>query len=370
MVEVKKFVNESPNVYAQTGKRPRDLYRKSFNDLSDETTYHDPLGMRTGKSFTAKDKFFEADREQIEMFNRYQKNGFSVEDSVYEVRKAVDSGSWDLPVYYLPDVSLVNPEITPLADMIPRQTVSQETVNVTSILESNEPDVKTDIESQSADYVESNVTFTEHNYDVDSYSIMLGVSDKMILASQDNRQPLSVAEDVGMETIRKFEEFQMINGSDIWSGASLTDNATTEVTTDATNTTKENVRDLISKTRQSGCSLSDMAIVMDFEAYDSLKGDLTDVEKYDLIDTNEFDYGYRSLKFDSVPVLPSTGFDSITTGDAHTIAFNMSRTFLGMLQDTVVRPLGRTGPQEKIALDTYGAFVSERPEQVYSIDQT
>ena len=357
-------------------------YQKAFNDLEEGACYHDPMGMRTGKQFTSKKKFFEQDREQIEMFNEMQEKGFSVEDSIREVRKALDTGDWDLPTYFLPEVELVNPEITPLADMLARQAISQQTVNVTSVASGDEPSVEEDIESQNTDYDHSDITFQEHTWDVGSYSIMCGVSDKMILASQPQRNPESIVENVMMETIRQFEEEQIWDGGDDGVFQGTTDG--TDVTAsfqdvidtgpgiehadvDEGSFTESDLRSIITEAMKNGASRSDLAVVTNFTAYENLQSDLNTQTRY--IDFGEeLDYGFQTLNFDGVPVMASHGSpDTAGEDEFHTVCFNMSRTYLGMLQDSVVRPLGRHGPQEKVAVDTYGALVHERPEHVVGV---
>ena len=367
---MKTIVTKDVNTKAMTGQTPKSIFKRAFNDLDDGVCYHDPTGKRTGKRMSAKTKFYEQEKDAIDLFNDKQEKGFSVKDSIDEVRKALDTGDWMLPTYYLPSVELVNPEITPLADTLPRRTTSKEKVRVTTVQEGDEPNVETNLESQTADYAHSDITWTEKEFTVDSYSIMSGVSDKIILASQADRQPLSIVENIIMETIRKFEESNIINGTDVWSGDSLTDNNTTSLSVDQTMTTESDIRDLITDSREAGANLSDLAIVTTFETYNQLKSSLDNYTKYDLVSEDEFSFGYETLKFDSVPIMPSTQFNSISGGDPHTICFNFARTSLDMLQDTVVRPLGRTGPQEKIAVDTYGALVNERTEHIYSLDET
>lgn len=360
-------------------------YQKAFNDLEEGACYHDPMGMRTGKEFTSKKNFFEQDREQIEMFNEMQEKGFSVEDSIREVRKALDTGDWDLPAYYLPEVELVNPEITPLADMLARQAISQQTVNVTSVGEGDEPTVQTDIEAQNTDYNHSDITFQEHTWDVGSYSIMCGVSDKMILASQPQRNPESIVENVMMETIRQFEEEEIWDGGDdgVFQGTTSGDDVTAsfqdiidtgpgieDAAVDEGSFTESDLRSIITEAMKKGANRSDLAVVTNFTAYENLQSDLNTQTRY--IDFGEeLDYGFQTLQFDGVPVMASHGPpDAAGEDDFHTVCFNMSRTYLGMLQDSVVRPLGRQGPQEKVAVDTYGALVHERPEHVIGVTGT
>jgi hypothetical protein len=38
---------------------------------------------------------------------------------------------------------------------------------------------------------------------------------------------------------------------------------------------------------------------------------------------------------------------------------NMDSTYLAMLQETSMKPLAKTGPQENLAFDAYGTLVSE-----------
>lgn len=367
---MKTLVSKGVNTKKMTGKPPRKVYKRSFRDLREGACYHDPTGKVTGKRHSSKSNFYEQEKDAIDIFNDQQEKGFSIQESIKEVRKALDTGDWMLPTYYLPTVELVNPEITPLADTLARRTTQKEKVRVTSVEDGNEPTVQTDIESQTADYTHSDISWNERQFEVDSYSIMCGVTDKVILSSQESRQPLSIVENVIMETLRKFEEKNILHGNDVWTGDSLVENSTTSVSVDQTMTTESDIRDLITSSREAGANLSDLAIATTMETYNSLKGSLDDYTMYDLVREEDFGFGYETLKIDTVPILPTTQFGTISGSDSHTVCFNFAKTSLHMLQDSVVRPLGRTGAQEKIAVDTYGALVQERPQHTFSLDET
>lgn len=358
---------ESFNVRKSVIGNPSKLKKSSFNDLEDGDLYHDPFGKRAGRQVLAKSDFYDRYKESFEKFDEYQEKGFSVQESYTEVKKELDTSDWDLPIWFLPDVELVNPQMTPLADLLPREVTNRETIKVTQVLDGDEPSVNTDIESEFGDYSESSMDWNTLSYDVSGYNVVLGISDKLQLADDGLRNPRQAVENVALASIRQWEEEEIIQGSDdVFT--SLVDESTESDTVDEANVERGDVRSLIKDARKAGANIDDLGIVTSFDAFEALQNDLDTYTRYTPME--EFDFGYETLVFDGVPVMPSHGFGDPGAGDEHTIAFNMGSSFMGMLMDSTIRPLARTGANERIAVDTYGAFVQEKPDHTYHLANT
>lgn len=359
---------ESFNVQKSVMQNPKSLNRKSFQDLEDGDLYHDPMGKRAGKSVLAKSDFYERYEDSYKMFDELHKEkGLSVMESYKEVRKSLDTTDWSMPIWFLPDVELVNPQTTPLADMLAREATDRDTIKVTYVAEGDEPGVNTSIESEFTDYSENDMDWSELSYDVSGYNVVLGVSDKIQLADDGLRNPRQAVENIALQRIRQWEEEETILGTDD-EFTSLVDESTESDSVDEDSTGEADIRGLIKDARKAGANIEELGIVTTFDAYESVVSDLTEYTRY--TPQEEFDFGYKTLTIEDVPVMPSHGFGDRGAEEEHTIVFNMGRSFMGMLMDATIRPIARTGPNERIAVDNYGTFVMEKPDHTYHLANT
>lgn len=362
-------------------KKKDSLYKGSFSDLPDKTVYWDPQGFRKGASVDLKKEFWEEYKESgiVEDFDQMQKQGYPLEETVSEIAKNYDTGDWNIPIFFVPEIRVSQPERTPVADNIPRVSVNSDTVNVTE--ETDQPDPTfgletTDDTEGSYDYADG--SYTDHQYDVVGYGVASRLEDKMVLSSDVLRATQSVAEQAHANGIRQTEERQILRGTENDANGfnGMKDEGTLSTTLDLANSQnwKEELRDLISEVEFQGGDRGNIAVIVDFDTFNSIANDLEDEVRY--VDPGEeLGYGFQALKFDGVQIWKSNGLikqDQIATGTDETImvAADMGSNYMAMLQDMTVKPLAKVAPQEQFATDVYGTFVSEAPSHIQYVNGT
>ena len=200
------------------------MYQKSFGDLPEGTIYRDPAGFKAGEAITLqKDRFDQLAREPafedgdtiLEKWNSLQKKGFSIAETTKEIRKNLDTGDWTLPLDIIPEIFVVNPEMLPLADMIPRVTTQDDEVVPTPL--TDHPDISHGLETTNdteGSYSYSDPTYDDTvSFDVIGYGAATRLEDKLILASSNLRNAESSQEQAFMRAMRQEEERQLILGS-------------------------------------------------------------------------------------------------------------------------------------------------------------
>lgn len=351
----------------------KSRYGGSFHDFKAHQRYFDPLGFR-GEPINAKKDFYEADETILEKFDELQQKGFSVKQSIETIQKNLDTGDWSLPIYHLPEVSVVNPRITPLADLMPRETVQSDTVKVNAMTAFPSPTWSVESTGDPGDlsYTSTDATYTTYSYDIVGMEMVTHIEDKMRLASNQLTASQSVAETSLVNGIRYEEEKQMIQGdgtsgnansSDGWKGLVDLGNDYEDISDPTAMNFEEKTRELINQCEEKGGDRNNMAVITDFTTYRNLCNELDDFTRYNVGDSDTLGFGFETLEFDGCPVYKSAGFanqaGSMSGDDPIMFAVDMSSNYLGMLNDVTIRPLARTGPQERIAVDSYSTLVSE-----------
>lgn len=362
---------------AQLRKQKDSLYRNSFRDLPDGTIYRDPMGVRAGEPVTLQKDFWDAmaDSGVVEMWDRYQQNGFSVSQTVKEIRKNLDTGDWALPLDILPDVFVVNPEQTPMADLMARETTQSETVAPTPL--TAHPDISWGLETTgdsegSYDYDDPTYT-SDLTYDVLGYGAATRLEDKMILAASSiPRAAESTTEAAFMRAMRQEEEAQIIGGQTTNDASgfqgfddlgSTVSDAEVDEDTDSASDYENATRLLIDEVEHQGAPRESIAVVCDFDWHRRVRESLTnDIRYVDVLD--HLDAGFQTFDLDGVPVFKSHAITRITDQSADSTnnqaySVNMSAVYLSMLQETSVKPLAKVAPQEQFAVDAYGVLTDE-----------
>ena len=391
-------------------KSKGEMYKSSFDDLPDGTIYRDPAGFKTpgrvgeNPSEKQKDRWEQLSKEPVaelggmsvvEKWNQLQKNGFSVQDTTNEIRKSLDTGDWTLPLDIIPDVYIVDPGVTPMADLMTRVTTQDDEVVATPVdadpeptfgLES--PDVAEDADGNYV-YEYEQPEYGDLSYPVVGLGMATRISDKMILSSANLRNASATQEQSAVRGMRKKMEDQIIHGTDDAQGgdpngfegfADLADGDGTPVDDlgdpeDLTpETVEERTRGLIDEVEFRGASHSDISIVADFDWHRLLRESLVDNVRYGANDSAAGAFG-TALNFDEVPVYKSNRMDRIESlDDGETrnavYAVNMDATYLSMLRETSVEPLARLGPQERIGVDNYGTLTAEAPSHIQTFSVT
>lgn len=363
-------------------KQKDKMYKSSFMDVPDRTIYWDPQGFMKGESIDLKEKMWKEweDKGIVEKFDSLQQEeGYPLEKAIDHIAKNYDTTDWNIPVFFVPEVRVVQPERTPIADNIPRVTVDSDSINITA--ETDQPDPTFGLETTDdteGSYTYADGTYTDYTYDVVGYGVATRLEDKLVLAADALRSTQSVAEQAHVNGIRQTEERQILRGTENDSAGfdGMKDLGTLEQTVDLANTIdwKSVLRDLISEVEYQGGNRGNIAVAVDFDTFNAIANDLEDEVRY--VDPGEeLGYGFQALKFDGVQIWKTNGLikqDNISTDTDETImvAADMGSNYMGMLQDMTVKPLAKVGPQEQFATDVYGTFVSEAPAHIRYVNAT
>jgi len=386
----------------EIGRQKQSMYKSSFGDLDDGTIYRDPAGWKTPNGAELQKARWEqlanepvaelGGQSVVGKWNELQQKGFSLEESTREIAKSLDTGDWTLPLDIIPEVFVVNPGVTPMADMMTRVTTQDDEVVATPIDADPEPTfglegTATTDDEGNRQYEYEQPTYDDLRYDVLGVGMATRLSDKLILSSQNLRNAESAQEQSLVRGMRKKMESQIIHGTNATQGGDangfdgfndigttiddLGDPADTNVTPELV---EETTRELIDTVEFNGAPRNDIAVVCDFEWHRRLRESITDNVRYNDPDS-EIMAGFSTLTFDDVPVFKSDQMDRLSdipsteTRDA-VYAVNMNATYLSMLRETSVQPLARIGPQERFAVDAYGTLTAEAPEHIRSYSVT
>lgn len=337
-----------------------------------EVLYKDPFGWKTSgpaleNSLYYPQKMFEGPSEESDgwkeaftEFNKLQREGMEVREAAKQVAKAVDRTSYSLPIYVSPDVYVSSGRDTPLADSIPRVAVQSDTIQADEEIDSGTVGAF----AEGGTYPTGDGTVINHEYDIYAYGRESDVTDFVQLSASPLRSTRSFTEDQMMRSMRKYEENQMFQGTnnDVngFPGlAQFVEDGTgptgLDMTTDAAGAaiTENSVYDAVNRLTSEGASRDRIATFLPHDLYTSLQKTLNDYTRYDTPGEN-LSFGFQTLDISGSPVFESHG---VAAGEMWTV--DMSSLYAGMLQDTTLHPLAKTGPSESFAIDTYGALVAE-----------
>jgi len=370
---------------SQIRQNTDSLYKGGFNDLEHKTVYWDPLGARTpgkiGKNAVdLKEKFWEQYEPIAKEFSRlHEEQDYPFNEAVDQIAKNYDTADWNIPIFFIPEIRVSQPEKTPAADMIPRISVNSDTVNATE--ETDQPSPTSGLETTDdteGSYTYADGSYTDHQYDVVGYGVASRLEDKMVLASDVLRATQSVAEQAHATGIRQYEERQILLGTeeDANGFEGMKDLGTLESTYDLAEQQdwKENLRQLITELEFQGANRGRIVVFVDFDTFSNIQNDLETEVRYN-DPGEELGFGFQALEFDGVQIMKSNALpraDSISTDTDETIMVgaDMGSNYMGMLQDMTVKPLAKVAPQQQFATDVYGTFVSEAPSHIQYVNAT
>lgn len=377
------------------------LYARSFGDLPDGTIYRDPMGWKAGESVTLqKDLWDRLANESIpelggmsvvEKWNDLQQNGFTIQKTTETIQKSLDTGDWQLPLDIIPEVFVVNPERTPMADLMTRVSTQDDKVYATPV----EEDIEPSFGLEAPDVTEDDEGNYQFEYDQPDYGDLeylvegLGaatrVSDKMVLSSANLRNASATQEQSLVRGMRKKMERQIIHGTDAAEGGDadgfegfndlgsvIDDLGDPDDLSDAD--VEDYTRQVIDEVEYQGAVERNIAVVCDFDWHRRLRESLVDNVRYD---ANDSDAGafFDTLNFDGTPIYKSHAIERLSDLGADTTstpiyAVNMDATYLAMLQESSLEPLARLGPQERMGVSAYGTLVAEAPDHIQSYTVT
>jgi len=368
---------------SKLAKKSDQMYKSNFADLDHKTTYWDPRGYRNnmGKSVNLKEDMWQAWEEAglVKDFNEKQEQGWPLNKTVDYLAKNYDTTDWNIPIFFVPEVRVVQPQQTPIADNIPRVSVNSDTVNVTP--ETDQPDPEFGLETTSdteGSYTYKDGTYDDYQYDIVGYGLATRLEDKMVLSSDALRNTQSVAEQAHVNGIRQTEERQILRGTenDANGFEGMKDLGNLEQTVDLADTInwKEVLRNLITEVEFQGGNRGNIVVAVDFDTFQAIANDLEDEVRYN-DPGEELGYGFQVLVFDGIEIWKTNGLirqDEIATDEDETImvAADMGSNYMGMLQDMTMKPLAKVAPQEQFATDVYGTFVSEAKTHIQYVNAT
>ena len=348
---------------------------KSAGMPGDQVPYWDPMGFLNsrGEAIEAKSTMFEKWEGAFKQFNELARQGYPLQEAAKEVTKAIDRTSYSLPIFFTPDVFISDQEDLPLADMMARTAVQEDTIQVdelTAVGSASQFD-------EASNWPENDDTYNNLEYSVASYGRRNEVTDFVQLAANTLRSTRALTEDQQVEAIRRYEERQMIRGkgnatgvtgndtgTNAWEG--ITDFASSDGTTNdktSSTITRSDVRDAIRDLRRKGASRDDILHVTDHKTFQDLQEDVQDFTMYES-PADDFSFGFQALSIDGTMVLESHGSPN-SDGSRLFTSFDASAHYMAMLQDVTMHPLARDTPTENFATDAYGVLVSESPGRTH-----
>ena len=360
--------------------RTKKLYRKSFGNLAPRSLYWDPLGKKTddNKPFDLRSTMFEESKELLEKFDElHLGKGYSPSRAIKIIQKdVVDTGQWTLPTHILPEVRVVQPQRTPMADLMARITIDQKDFDVTARTSHNETDVEWDIENrlsgsdpQTASNVRYNYVTPNHEsyeYEVNEYGFASYLTNPMQLASRTVRDSGEEVHESLSRSTRIAEENAIYYGgdADAWSADSFngfSELGVNHANVDHGNVDIEDIESLIDAGLENGANSQNAAIVTSFGIYRNLKSEMKEYKRYDGA-TTELNFGISTFEIEDIPVFRSQAIDesdSDKMAAGNTFFVDMDSTYMAMLQDLNIDPIAKIGAGEDVAVHAIGTLVSE-----------
>jgi hypothetical protein len=345
----------------------------------DEVLYADPMGFQTGgEPVDLRRKMFERGWEDaFQEFSKQVRDGAEFRDAAKNVvEKAYDRSNVSLPIFVSPDVTITDTRQTPLADMVARVAIEEDTYKTDELTDHGaaeryfEPGTNGGTDET---WVENDDSYTTHSYDVVPYGRQTAVTDFLQLAASTLRSSRSLTEEALVRSIRFYEEAQAIQGTgsvsniggndpdgfdglfDLADSGNLTDEGTSGTLDES------KVRSDTRTLRRNGADYDDLVGVTDHKSFEDLKGSVDDFVRYQS-PGDELNFGFRALNVDGVPVVESHGCPD-TDGSRLFVMADMSTVVMAMLQDATLHPLARTTPEEDVAVDAYGVLAASAPSE-------
>lgn len=288
-------------------------------------------------------------------------------EAAREVKKAMDTTSFSLPIFVSPEVYVSTRQNTPFADMAPRVAVQEETIqadeqtglgNVSSF-------------SESGPYPTGDDSYANHEYTVVPYGGEREVTDFVELSAGSLRSTQSTTEEAIMRAIRQYEEKQVFQGQanadasgfqglrDLVNGSYITGQGGSQITEDL-------ITDQMNRLERRGAVWENIAHFTDHQTFSDLSKSLQDFTNYESPDS-ELSFGFQALEFHGTPVLKTHGTPNVD-GSREFWSVDMGAWYMGMLQDATLHPLAKTDPTENFAVDAYGCLVGEGVEHVAAME--
>ena len=350
-----------------------DRVNKEAGLPGEKAFYWDPMGSRTGgrnngTAINARSTMFDKWKGVFKRFNELAADGWPLSEAAKEVSKSVDRTSFSLPVFFTPDVFITDTEDLPVADAIARAAIQQDEVKVDERIDTGE----TERFAEGTDWNAASDTYAQHEYEVESYGRRDDVTDFVQLAANTLRSTRALTEDNMVESIRKYEERQILQGTshDAAGFSGFLDFAGNggELESAVENIDKTAVRDANRYLRRNGASRDNIVHVTDhltFQEVQESEG-LEDLTRYESPGP-DLSFGFQTLDIDGTPIMETHGLPD-TENERYFISYDASAFYMAMLQDVTMHPLARDSPTEEFAVDAYGTLVGESPTRVHAYE--
>jgi len=368
--------------YAAFGDLLETVRKETGRPDKDNVLYSDPFGFRTRgevkkNTVHMPSEMFEGPGDSggwKDVFRKWNslKPGQRTElrEAAREVKKAVDTTSFSLPIFVSPEVYVSTRQNTPMADTVPRVAVQEETI---------EADEQTGLGlvesfSESGPYPNSgggsDEDYANHQYTVVPYGGEREVTDFVELSAGSLRSTQSTTEEAVMRAMRQYEEAQIFQGTnndgsgfdglrDLVPGANIDGQSGATITVDK-------VTDQINDLERQGADYGSMVHFTDHKTFSDLSKDLDDYTVYDSPGEN-LSFGFQALNVHGTPVMKTHGTPN-SSDSREFWSVDMSGWYMGMLQDATLHPLAKTDPTENFAVDAYGTLVGEGVNHVLAYE--
>ena len=329
---------------------------------SKDILYWDPMGYQTGGAVrNLTPAMYEKSRKFVELYNKCLEKEMRpsmIEMEMNMLAKSLDTADWTLPIYAYPGVEMVNPGITPFADLIPRRSVNRKTIQVTPMLTQGEAEFFT--ENGVYPEVENTYGTTNYTWDVKQYGMATTVSTLMEHVGVAYANPLLVTAQAHMRGIRMLEEKQMIQGT-AYAAAGFDG---IPQMTGLTNTNKagaalsypNDFMTIKNTAINAGANINNLMMITDYGTQAYLANSIQDFNVYE-VRGNGIEFSFDAITYAGIPVMPSHGAPTTTTARV-VLCLDMSVLEMDMVLPASVSTLAKTKPSTSIATEAIGCLVS------------
>jgi hypothetical protein len=341
----------------------------------DQLPYWDPMGFMGREPVNLKTPMYKKWEPVFQEFNDLHARGMDIDQAAKEavdkhVSKSLQRSNYSLPTFQTPDVFIQDEEDLPLADMLPRTAVQEDTIEVDELTSVGSA---SQFSETASNWPNNDDTYSNLSYDVKAYGRENDVTDFVQLAASSLRSTRALTEEQQVRAIRQYEEAQIVQGTGSKTGISgndsngfdgLTDTAQSGNVSDESGAkvTLSKVRDQIRALRRDGANREDIVHVTDHKTFQDLQEDVDDFTRYES-PADTFSFGFNALEVDNTMVMESHGSPNSSSNRIFT-SFDASANYMAMLQDVTMHPLAKNSPQESFATDAYGTLVTESENRI------
>lgn len=381
---------------------PTYAHRAAFGDLietvrketgnpdTDKVLYSDPMGFRTSggvqkNAVHMPSRMYEGPGDADGWKAAFEKwnsllpgKRMELREASREVNKALDRSTFSLPIFVSPEVYVSTRQNTPMADMVPRVAVQEETI------EADEQVGLGLVESfdEAGPYPNSgggsDDSYDNHQYIVEPYGGEREVTDFVELSAGSLRSTQSTTEEAIMRAMRQYEETQIFQGTNADAGGFVGLRDVVDTTAGYTSGTGQvepkngatiSVDDItrqMNTLERRGASFDNLVHFTDHKTFTDLSNQLDDFTMYESPD-EELSFGFRALDLHGSAVMKTHGTPN-STDSREFWTVDMGGFYMGMLQDATMHPLAKTDPTENFAVDAYGTLVGEGTEHALAME--